>query len=61
MTRARGIKVKEPTKKQMLEWLEKETKRYAFLQITHPHLAYIPTNKDMAMFQAIKRLLEEED
>ena len=54
----RRLEVNEPTKKEALRWLKEEVDIFALLQ-THPHLAHIPTDRDMKMFQSIKRLLKE--
>jgi hypothetical protein len=49
----------KPTKKEMLEWLEKNLDRSSLLQISHPHLAWFPTDDDRAMFLAIRDLIEK--
>ena len=54
----RRLEVNEPTKKDALKWLKEEVNIFALLQ-TNSHVAYIPTDRDMKMFQSIKRLLKE--
>ena len=49
----------EPKIEEMLKWLKDAVDRYGFLQITHPHLAYYPTDEDKAMYQAICILIEQ--
>ena len=44
-------------KKELLKWLEKEVSRYAFLQVTHPHLGYIATERDKQAYQQIVALI----
>lgn len=39
---------------ELLEWLKENIDRYAFLQISHPHLAYYPTERDKQAYQQIK-------
>ena len=48
----------EPTREDMLEWLNNEITKYAFLSITHPHLWQALTNRDGKIYQAIRRLIE---
>ena len=48
----------EPTREEMLEWLNNEITKYDFLGITHPHLWQAPTNRDCKIYQAIRRLIE---
>ena len=47
-----------PTREEMLEWLNNEITKYAFLGITHAHLWQAPTNRDCKIYQAIRRLIE---
>ena len=47
-----------PTREEMLEWLNNEITKYAFLSITHPHLWQAPTNRDCKIYRATRRLIE---
>jgi len=45
--------------KELLEWFKKEVSRYAILQITHPHLAYMPTERDKQAYKQIVELIKK--
>jgi hypothetical protein len=49
------------TTAEMEVWLAHELTRYAPLQISHPHLAHIPTKEDDAIYSAIIARLKEAD
>jgi len=44
---------------ELLEWFKKEGSRYAFLQATHPHLGYIPTERDKQAYKQIVALIKK--
>ena len=46
-------------KEELLGWFEDEVSRYAFLQITHPHLAQKPTKKGQQAYQQIKEMIQK--
>ena len=48
----------EPTREEMLEWLNNEITKYTFLGYAHPHLWQAPTDRDRKIYQAIRRLIE---
>lgn len=50
--------MKELSKKELLEWFESAIDRHVFLQISHPHLAYMPTDEDKQAYQQICKLIE---
>lgn len=43
--------------RELLEWLKENIDRYAFLQISHPHLAYYATERDKQAYQQIKEMI----
>jgi len=45
--------------KELLEWLEENIDRYAFLQISHPHLAYYATERDKQAYQQIEEMIKD--
>ena len=47
-------------REELLNWLEEEVVKYAFLQVTHPHLAQKITEKDKQAYQQIVALLKKE-
>ena len=47
-------------KRELLDWLEESVDRYTFLQVTHPHLAQIPTKKDKQAYQQIVALIKNQ-
>jgi len=46
------------TKQQKLDWLKKALDHFCFLQVTHPHLAWYPTEEDKAIYQEIIKDIE---
>jgi len=44
---------------ELLEWFKENIDRYAFLQISHPHLAYYPTERDKQAYQQIKERVQD--
>jgi len=46
--------------RELLEWLKENIDRYAFLQISHPHLAYYATERDKQAYQQIKEMIRVE-
>jgi len=47
--------------KELLEWFKKESSRYAILQVTHPHLGYIPTERDKQAYKQIVELIKKQE
>ena len=46
------------TKQRKLEWLKKALDHFCFLQVTHPHLAWYPTEEDREIYQEIVKDIE---
>lgn len=42
---------------ELLKWLKENIDRFAFLQISHPHLAYYATKRDKQAYQQIKEMI----
>ena len=53
--------MKRLNQKELLEWFKKNIDRHAFLQISHPHLAHTPTERDKQAYQQIEELISCED
>ena len=43
----------------LIEWLEKRVNARAMLQVSHPHLAWYPTDEDKENWQKVKQLLTQ--
>ena len=48
----------EYTKQQKLDWLQKALDRPCLLQVSHPHLAWYPTEEDREIYQEIVKDIE---
>ena len=46
------------TKQQKLDWLQKALDRPCLLQVSHPHLAWYPTEEDREIYQEIVKDIE---
>ena len=45
---------------ELIDWLQKCIDRPAMIQVSHPHLAWYPTEKDKANWQKVKQLLTQQ-
>ena len=52
--------MKDLKKEELLEWLDENIDRYAFLQHSHPHLAHYPTERDTQAYKQIRKIIEAE-